>query len=80
MEIFAAGDGINYPSGGKIVSVHYTGYVRRRHRRVFKYKNYYSCPMVINSTRRMIEENRLNSNVQILKNYDEVEIQWFINK
>ena len=28
VEIFAAGDGINYPRRGQTVTVHYSGYVR----------------------------------------------------
>lgn len=28
VEIFTAGDGINYPKKGQTVTIHYTGYVR----------------------------------------------------
>jgi len=28
VEIFAAGDGVNYPKPGHTVSVHYTGYLK----------------------------------------------------
>ena len=31
VEIFTAGDGINYPKKGQTVTIHYTGYVRQRH-------------------------------------------------
>jgi hypothetical protein len=27
MEIFSPGDGVNYPTVGSVVTVHYTGYV-----------------------------------------------------
>ena len=29
VEIFTAGDGINYPKKGQTVTIHYTGYARR---------------------------------------------------
>ena len=30
VEIFTAGDGINYPKKGQTVTIHYTGYARNR--------------------------------------------------
>jgi FKBP-type peptidyl-prolyl cis-trans isomerase len=30
VEVFVAGDGLNYPKKGQTVVIHYTGYVRTR--------------------------------------------------
>ena len=61
VEIFAAGDGTNYPAGGELVTVHYTGYVSYVPLPASTVGadalSFHSLPMEQSSIQRMIEVN-----------------------